>query len=328
MIKHFLFMLSLLLPVSALAEDARPANGGDKLSIVASFSILGDMAQKIGGEAVSVKTLAGAGQNPHDYTPVPQDVAALQAADVVFINGRGLEAWLPRLLASAGAEKKSMALVDGLPMLLAEEAAETEHEHEHAREDDHHGEHAHDAARGDPHGWATPEGGKHYIAKIEAALSAARPEKAALFRANAAQLVAALSDLDAEIEAKLAAVPQAERVVVTSHDAFGHFARAYDIRFIAAQGVLPMDSISAQDFATVIEAVKKTKARVYFIENALDARLTEQLAAAAGLRFGGKLYPDALSAAAEPAADYVSLLQHNARSIIGALSAQADQTGR
>ena len=197
-------------------------------------------------------------------------------------------------------------------------------EHGHAKHDDHkddkHDDHAgHDHGAFDPHAWQSAENIVIYLDNITAALAKADPSNASNFFKNREAYVAKVKALDAEISAKMKALPEAARTVITSHDAFGYFAKRYGLTFEAPQGMSTESEASAKDVAKLITQIREEKIRAVFVETITDNRLMEQIVRETGARIGGTLYSDALSGINGPAASYLDMMRHNSSTILGAL---------
>jgi zinc/manganese transport system substrate-binding protein len=294
----------------ALGLLAAPAWADGKLPVVASFSILGDMTQRVGGERIAVTTLVGPDGDAHVYEPGPADAKAVAAARVLVVNGLGFEGWMDRLEQAAGfkgVEAVASAGVAPLSMAEADEAGHDDHEHDHG-----HG-------GVDPHAWQNVANAQAYVRNIAAALERADPEGAAVYRANAQAYLAELEALDAEIRAAMTAIPAPQRVLVTSHDAFGYFAAAYGVTVLAPQGMSTESEASAADVAGLIRQIRADGVRAVFVENITNPRLLEQVSRETDAAIGGVLFSDALSPPGGPAATYVEMMRHNAWTIASAL---------
>ena len=289
---------------------AAPAWADGKLPVVASFSILGDMTQRVGGERIAVTTLVGPDGDAHVYEPGPADAKAVAAARVLVVNGLGFEGWMDRLEQAAGfkgVEAVASAGVAPLSMAEADEAGHDDHDHDHG----------HDGV--DPHAWQNVANAQAYVRNIAAALERADPEGAAVYRANAQAYLAELEALDAEIRAAMTAIPAPQRVLVTSHDAFGYFAAAYGVTVLAPQGMSTESEASAADVAGLIRQIRADGVRAVFVENITNPRLLEQVSRETDAAIGGVLFSDALSPPGGPAATYVEMMRHNAWTIASAL---------
>lgn len=282
------------------------------IPVVASFSILGDMVKEVGGDRVSVTTIVGPNADTHVYEPKPQDAAVLGGAQAFFVNGLGFEGWLDRLVEATAFKGKVVTVSDGV------------HTHEMAEEDGHddHAEGEHDAHHHegtDPHAWQSLANGLVYVRNIKAALCEIDAEGCATYTANAEAYSAQIAALDAEVKAAIAAVPEGDRKVITTHDAFGYFAEAYGVTFMAPEGISTDSEASAADVARLIDQVKSDGVKALFIENMSDPRLVQQIAAETGAKLGGALYADALSEPNEGAATYLEMFKHNVGLLVPAL---------
>jgi zinc/manganese transport system substrate-binding protein len=294
-------LVSAALAVSLLAASAWPAAAAPALKVVASFSILGDFVRQVGGDRVAVTTLVGPDGDSHVFTPTPDDARKVAEAALVVVNGLGLEGWMPRLVKAAGGRARLVTASDGIS---PRKPAPAEHAH-------------HDI---DPHAWQSVGNAKIYVGDIRDALIAADPAGAETYRANAAAYLARLDALDAEVRAAIARIPAERRRVISTHDAFGYFARDYGLRFIAPQGLSTDADIGAGDVAALVRQVRAEKIPAVFLENLSDPRLMRQLAAESGAKIGGTLYSDALSAENGPAPTYIDMVRHNIRALTGALA--------
>lgn len=299
--------------LSALAVVlSAPAIAADRLPVVASFSILGDMTARVGGDRVVVTTLVGPDGDAHVYEPTPDDVRAVAAAKLLVVNGLGFEGWMDRLAGASGYAGPVVVASKGVaPREMAEE------EHADAEGHDHHG---HDHHGIDPHAWQDVANAVTYVKNIAAGLDAADPAGKATYDANAAAYVAELEALDAEVRAALATLPADRRRIITSHDAFGYFGAAYGLRLSAPEGVSTEAEASAADVAALIRQIRADAVPAIFVENIKDRRLIDQIAAETDAAVGGELYTDALSDKDGPAPTYVEMIRHNVKTLAEALA--------
>lgn len=281
------------------------------LPVVASFSILGDVAQQVGGERVLVQSIVGPDQDSHVYQANPADIRKIRAAKLVLMNGIGLEgAALQRAMRDA---KVPVAVVTkGIePARMADD--------DHARHD--HGsitDHGHTSA--DPHVWHDPALMQHYAQNVADALTQADPEGKAYYGQRLADYQKTLKELDAWAAQQFATVPVAGRKVLTGHDAFGYLGRRYQVQFFAPQGLSTESEASARTVAQLIAQVRKENIKAVFIENIRDPRLINQLGKEAGVKLQTvPLYSDALSGPQGPVRTYVNLMRHNVTHIVRAL---------
>ena len=317
---------SLSFPLAASAEEPLP--------VVATFSILGDMVERIGGEHIALTTLVGPDGDAHVYQPTPKAARSVAEADVLFLNGLEFEGWLERLAESASFDGAMVVATKGVvPIAFDDHDDHDDHaDHdEHADHDDHadhdghddhdnHDDHAgHDHGAFDPHAWHSLENAVIYANNIAAGLAQADPENAGDYYANRATFISEIETLSADIEAMMKRLPADKRTVVTPHDAFGYFAASYDLTFVAPQGMSTESEASAGDVAALITQIREDSISAVFIESITDNRLMEQIANETGATIGGTLYSDALSAQSGPASTYLDMMRHNATTLIDAL---------
>ena len=324
-------VLALSLAAPAVAQSGKP------IPVVATFSILGDMAKRIGGEHVAVTTLVGPDGDTHVYQPTPADARAVSEAKVLVVNGLRFEGWLDRLVDASDFRGIRAVATEGIePIPLDDKHAEgddhDDHDRDkHAERDDHedrdHDKHAesdrhdgHDHGAFDPHGWQSLRNAAVYAGNIAAALAKADPANAGAFHRNRKAYVVEIETLDSEIRKIVARLPAASRTVVTSHDAFQYFGRDYGLTFVAPQGLSTESEASAKDVARLIRQIRDGGIRAVFVENIGDPRLLKRIADETGAAVGGTLYPGALSGPNGPAPTYLDMMRHNATTLARALT--------
>jgi zinc/manganese transport system substrate-binding protein len=280
--------------VVGLALTALPATAQDKLKIVASFSILGDMVRQVTGELASVTTIVGPDADAHVYMPNASDAKAVANADVIFLNGLGFETWSDTLIKTSGTKAEVFVATTGISPLKVEGEI-------------------------DPHAWNTLTNGVVYVTNIADGLSSADPKNAATYKANAKAYSARLMALHTRATAELNKLPEGARTVVTAHDAFGYFANAYGLNFLAPVGVDTDAEPSAKALAKLIDHLRKVGAGALFVENISSPALVHQIARETGIKIGGRLFSDALSERGGPATSYEKMFGHNLGTLIAAL---------
>ncbi len=288
MIRFWLIVLTLIAAVG-------PARAAERLNVVASFSILGDFVRNVGGNRVNVTTLVGPDSDAHVYAPTPADAKKVAGARLVFVNGLGFEGWLPRLVKSAGGKASVVTTTSGIaPLKLGPEA--------------------------DPHAWQSVANAKIYVANIRDALAAAAPADAETFKSNAGAYLADLDALEREVREAMAKIPEMRRKVISTHNAFGYFAAAYGVEFIAPLGVSTESEASARDIARIITQIRAAKVPAVFLENISDPRLMGRISAETGASVGGTLYSDSLTAEKGDSPTYIAMVRHNIKALTSALS--------
>ena len=280
----------LLAGATALALLGGHAHAADKVPVVASFSILGDIVRVVGGDRVAVTTLVGPDEDAHVFAPKPADAKTVLGAKLLVNNGLGFEPWANKLAKSAGYKGEVVVASRGVKTLPS-----------------------------DPHAWQNPDNVVTYSRNIAAALSKVDPAGATTYQANAEAYVKELQALDAWAQTQIAAIPAPKRKVITSHDAFGYLAARYGIAFLAPQGVNTETEPSAKQVAQLIRQIQREKIRAVFVENMSNPQLLAQLAKDTGVTVGASLYADALSSADKPGATYLQMMRHNVTQLIAGM---------
>ena len=309
--RRHLVTLALALPLAlpALAQTTSETASNPPLRAVASFSILGDLVRQVGGEHVAVDVLVGPGADAHVFQPTPAQARQVAQAQVLFANGLGFEGWMSRLLKTAGYKGKQIVVSQGIA--VQKEAGQGAH-----------AGHGHDHGDADPHAWQNPRHVITYVANIAKGLCAADAARCDAYQRNAAAYTVQLQTLDADITSAWAAIPGAQRKLITSHDAFGYYAQAYGVTFLAPQGMSTDSEASAKGVATLIRQIKKENIQALFVESIADPRLIEQLGRETGVRPAGRLYSDSLSDGSAQASSYLSMMRLNTAAMTRAITAR------
>lgn len=286
-----------VLVVATLTLAAVPAAAADKLNVVASFSILGDMVRQVTGDLADVTTIVGPDADAHIYTPSAGNAKAVANANVIFVNGLGFETWSQTLIDTSGTKADVFVATAGVQPLKVD--GET-----------------------DPHAWNALPNGVIYVRNIAEAMAGADPANASTYRANAEAYAARLSALHSRAVSELGALPADRRTVVTAHDAFGYLADAYGLTFLAPVGIDTEAEPSAKALAELIDHLKEAGAGALFVENITSPALVQQIERETGIKIGGQLYSDALSERGGPATSYEAMFEHNLSVITRALGAR------
>lgn len=281
-----------------------PAGEGP-VRAVATFSILGDLVRQVGGPHVEVATLVGPGSDVHSFSPAPGDARTLARADIVFVNGLGLEGWIDRLIRASGTRAPVVTASRGVAPIA---------------EADPHAHAGHDHGDVDPHAWQSVANVKLYVANIRDGLAKADPAHAADYAAAATAYGAKLDALDRDVRAALQRIPPENRRLITTHDAFGYFGSAYGLTILAPQGLSTESEASPRDVARIITQIRKEKVPAVFLETVTDPRQMERIARESGARVGGAVYSDALSPPDGPASTYLAMIVSNVKAFEAALA--------
>lgn len=278
----------------AAGSGGAPTAAADALKVVTTTTVFADIVQNVGGTRVAATSIIPAGVGPEDYEPKPDDARKLSDAKLVVSNGVGLDNFLDRLLASGtGGKTPQLVLGDGIPTLTVD-------------------------GQPNPHFWLDPSLVKqYYVPKIAAKLTELDPAGKATYDANAAAYSAALDSLDAELKAKIATIPEANRKLVTFHDAFPYFARHFGFELVGVILANVGQEPTASELAALVAKVKAAGVKAVFSEAQFSPKLSQTLAQEAGItKVVTTLYNDALGPA--PADSYLGLMRWNVDQIAAA----------
>ena len=291
--------VGMTLGVIALSPAAFAAG---KPKVVATFTIIGDLVQSIGGDAIQLTTLVGPDGDAHVFEPKPSDVAAVAEADAIFENGLGMEPWLERLIEAADFKGTAVIASTGVtPLPFQEEVASS------------------GQMPDDPHAFQDLANGRVYVKNIAAALETLAPGDAAAIAARASALDREMAAMDQEIKTKLGTLPAANRRILTSHDAFHYFGKAYGLDVLSIQGVSTETEPSAADLAALARQAKGGKVKAIFLENMSNPALANTIAGETGVPVGGELVADALTAPGGFAPHYLDMFKYNLTELLKVL---------
>jgi zinc/manganese transport system substrate-binding protein len=293
---HRTYLVSLFLGFYFLLRSI--AVSAEPIAVVASFSILGDLVKQLGGEQVKVTTLVGPDEDAHIYQPVPADAVAITQAQLVIINGLHFETWFSRLLKSAKYSGKVVTASDGIAALKVQGEI-------------------------DPHAWQSLQNIRRYAANISKGLQEIKPQAKEWFIQRLNQFIADVDNLEDRAQKRFQAVPEENRKIVTSHDAFAYLAADFQLDFLAPVGLSTDEEPSGAALAALIEQIRKEGITALFVENISDPRVLRQIARETGTKIGGSLYSDALSSPAGPASTYLQMMEHNLNALATALESPA-----
>jgi zinc/manganese transport system substrate-binding protein len=284
--------------------------------VIATTSVFADLAQLALGDNVTIETIIPAGVDVHTFEPSPADAQKLASADLIVMNGLGLDEWALSLLEAAGkSEEDVLELAEGIDesnawVYLEGEEHDEEEGEEHSEEEGE--EHGHGGT--DPHIWLDPKGAAIYVNRIAARVAAELPERAAEIESARDAGLAEIAALDEELRVGFAAVEASSRKIVTFHDAFGYFARAYEIEIVGVAVEAPGQEPSAKEIAALIDAIKAAGVTSVFSEAQFPSKVLDQVAAETGATVLENLYSDALGDA--PANSYLGAMRANASAIL------------
>ncbi len=302
-------------PDAAVVQPEGASAEGDRIRVVATFSILADLVMNVGHELIDFRVLVRPGSDTHTFRPSPTAGVALEEADLVFENGLGFEAgWFDALFTASASQADRVVLTDGIVprRVRAENGAQPRTDGSSAARDD---------GEPDPHVWHDVTLAMHMTQRIRDALAQTDPVNAAAYRANAKAFLGELDALHRWVEDQVASLPPERRTLVTSHEVFGYFADRYGFEVVgSALGTTSTEAAdpSAADVTRLVQAIDRSGARAIFTEATSSARLIQRVADAAGVRLA-TLYTDALTPLGGPADSYVDLMRANVTAIVRAL---------
>jgi zinc/manganese transport system substrate-binding protein len=287
--------------LASLPWRARSVLARGRGTIVATFSILQDLTANVADERMNVSALVGANADAHSYQSRLSDGQVVEQAALLVSNGLGFEEWLPRLLGAVHFTGRHVVASDGIaPLMRAPRPGAA-------------------ATVADPHCWQDVANARRYVVNIAAGLEAVDPANAAAHRARAASFDARLASLDGWIRGQIAQVPAQKRRVIISHDAFGYFARAYGIEFLAVRGINPERDPAARDIADLIVLARRERIKALFVENLGNSVFIKQVARDLDGYVGETLFVDSLSAPDGPVPTYEALMRHNVSALVAGM---------
>ena len=291
MVRCVVALAALLFTVSGHAQD--------RVTVVATFSVIGDMLGNVGGDHITIKTIVGAGGDCELYQPTAADVATVAAARAVFLNDLNdeFEPWLEPLLKQAIFKGTKVVVTRSVRTLTAEE--------------EHPVSGRQLPAAIDQHAWLDPHNGVVYVRNIAEALARLDPSNAADYRAHAAVYAKQIQAVDDWARKEMTGVPVARRRVLTSHDSLQYLANAYGITLLTVNGWTNASEASAAELAKLAQRIRADRVKALFLDSITDPRAMQRIAGETGATIGGTLYGDALSPAGGEADSYLKMLRHD-----------------
>ncbi|MBD3897846.1 zinc ABC transporter substrate-binding protein [Halomonas sp. ML-15] len=299
--KRFTLLGILAISVGGIAQaETQP------LKVATTFSVLGDLVERVAGDDADVTTLTPVGAEVHEWELVPSNFVDLEQADLVFYNGYGLEQWIAQVESSVGDEVPVIAVAeasgyDTQPIVTGDLAGEP-----------------------DPHLWMDPRASAEYARVIATALGEAKPEAAEAFEARGEALAESLDALHAEILEALADIPTEQRLLITSEAAFIYFADAFDFEHDGIWGTNAEEEGTPRQLMRIVDLIEERQPAAIFWESTISDRHVRSVADETGVVIAGPLYVDSTSAADGEAPDYDAMLRHNAALLSEALGASRD----
>lgn len=304
--------LMVLLATMALSSvgcssDKADKSSDGKIKVTATTGMVAEIAERVGGEHASVMHLMGPGVDPHLYKASEGDIARLAEADLILYNGLNLEGKMGDIFVKmARTGRMTVAVSEGVDENLLREPPEF-------------------LGHYDPHIWFDVSMWSQAVAPVVEALAGLQPQHREAFETNAAAYIDDLAALHEYCKIRIASIPEPQRILVTAHDAFGYFGRAYDIEVVGLQGISTSSEYGLKDVQRLVELITDRKLRAVFVESSVPKRSIEAVVAGCKARghdvvIGGQLFSDAMGEEGRETDNYPGMVRHNVQTIVGALS--------
>ena len=298
MIKYSVITLTILsLLITGCGKNRSTEINNDKIVAVSTITIINDIVKNIGKDKVEAFSICGVGIDPHTYHPKPSDPKLIAKSDIVFINGFALEHWIEEMIKGAGGNKKEIIVTKGLTPMTDEKGF----------------------GDPDPHAWFDVTNVKTYAENIAKGLISIDPKNESYYNSNLIEYKSKLDSLDKWIKEQINLIPDKQRVLITSHDAFRYFGRAYGLEVKGLQGISTEAKIRTEDLKNLIDYVKLKELKSVFIETSVNPKLLEQISSETNAKIGGTLFSDSIGNEETPEGTYTGAVRHNVNTIVNAL---------
>jgi ABC-type Zn uptake system ZnuABC Zn-binding protein ZnuA len=283
-------IILLLIPALATAQG--------KITVVSSASIFQDMAINIGGDKIEAFSIVPIGGDPHLYEPKPSDAQLVKSANIILVNGLTFEGWINKLIANSGSKAKVYTITEGVDVIKSDRYKNA----------------------ADPHAWMDASNGLKYIENIKDALVKTDPKNADFYTTNYEKYKSEITALDTYIATEIKKIPEAKRMLVTSHDAFAYYGKRYNIKLNALKGISTEAETQTSDMVRVAKAIQESGVPAIFIESTINPQVIQQIARDNNVKIGGELFADSIGDQDSEGPTYVQMLRHNTDVIVLALS--------
>lgn len=301
----FFYLLSATLGLLAIGCSPSSQPASQQINVTATTSMVADLVKSVGGDRVAVQGLMGPGVDPHLYKATASDVSKLQQADVIFYSGLMLEGKMQELFDKMKSRKKVFAVTDAIPRekLLKPEQFEGHY---------------------DPHVWFEVPLWEMCVETVVQGLSETDPAGKAEYEKRGAELRAKMKELHQWAVEKTGELPADKRILVTSHDAFNYFGRAYGFQVVGLQGISTADEAGLADMAKMVDFIKEKKINAVFVESSVPHNTIERISKDAGVKIGGELFSDAMGTPGQiengyDLGTYEGMIKHNASTVVNSL---------
>jgi len=297
MIKTLIIIIAASFIFSGCGTNRSNEVRNDKIVAVSTITIINDIVKNIGKDKVETYSICGVGVDPHIYHPKPSDPKLIAKSNIVFINGFTLEHWIEEMIKGAGGNKTEVVVTEGITPMTDEKGY----------------------GDPDPHAWFDVRNIKTYADNIAKGLISIDPKNESYYRANLEEYKVKLDSLHNWIIEQIKLIPEQQRVLITSHDAFRYFGRAYGLDVKGLQGISTEAKVRTEDFKNTIDFVKARNLRSVFIETSVNPKLLEQISAETGAVIGGTLYSDSIGNEGTEEGTYIGAVKYNVNTIVNAL---------
>lgn len=273
-------------------------NATEKPKLVATASMISDIAQNIVGDKFEVTTIVPIGKDPHTYEPTPGDATMVAYADVIFKNDLTFEGWLLKLITNSGTKANVVKVTEGVDVIESLTYANS----------------------ADPHAWMNASNGIIYAENIKNAMVEYDVENKDFYEKNFEAYRKKLQDLDQYIQNQIKTIPEQQRILITSHDAFQYYGRKYGIRLESILGTSTDAQAQTSDYTKVDKVIRESGVPAVFIESTVNPKMLQQLASSNDITIGGSLFSDSIGNKDSDAPSYLAMLKYNTDVIVKALS--------
>jgi ABC-type Zn uptake system ZnuABC Zn-binding protein ZnuA len=295
----FLWIVLFLAAIPITLSSESP----EKVRVLATNTIIADITYQLAGDKVRISSLVPVGMDPHNFDPSPSDIVLVSGSDLILINGMNLETWIIGLIHRSETRARVDTVTKGIDPIYTGKYESVV----------------------DPHAWLDPVLGKTYARNIAESLIRLLPDAKEIIEFNLAVLLDELDAVHNYTVEKMESIPEEQRILVTSHDAFRYFGNRYQMRVEAVFPGSAEAEITIRDMAELSKTINNTRVKAIFPESTINPRLVQQIAGDNEIKVGGKLYTDSLSDKEGVADNYISLLYHNTNTIFRGLKGEKDE---
>jgi len=295
--RNIFFILILSIISFRCGDNQTSGKKSDKIVAVSTITIINDIVKRIGKDKVEAHSICEVGIDPHTYHSKPSDPKLIAGSDIVFINGFGLEHWIEEMISGAGGNKKEVVVTEGVKPMTDEKGF----------------------GDPDPHAWFDVTNVKIYADNVAKGLIDIDKKNESFYKANLEEYKKNLDSLQEWIREKISTIPETQRVLITSHDAFRYFGKAYGLEVKGLQGISTEAKVRTEDFKNLIDFIKSKNLKAVFVETSVNPKLLEQISAETNAKIGGTLFSDSIGNDGTPEGTYTGAVRHNVNTLVNAL---------